>query len=420
MNLELHRHKIENIEFGSTTRIENRTLYISKNELNSVIQKTSGIPVDVILCRPGDKTRITNVLDILEPRAKAEGNGNIFPGLLETSAQIGRGITKVLEGTAVVEVAAIPRVQEGLIDMSGNGAQYSPFSQTCNVVLCFEPDSGMQIAEVDNRIRRAGLSASAYLAQAALQATPDVVETFELGPDQIGVSPSSGLPRIAYICLLQSQGFLRETFVNGKSAGQLTLGLIHPNEIMDGAIVSGNFVIPANRNPTYFHLNNPIIYELYQRHHRELLFSGVVVCNEHSELAAKEKAVQNTVEIVKELGADGVVITKEGGGNADTDLMLMCQECEAGGIRTVVIGNEAAGADGADPSLAHCVKEADAFVTTGNNDAVVNLDPVTEVIGQGPLPGISENLKDGLTIPVGRINGATSLMGYNFLSARTF
>ena len=417
MKLELHRHKIENIDFGSTTGIENRTLYISNTELVSEIQKTSGLTPDIRICRPGDNTRMTNVLDIVEPRTKPDGSGSIFPGFLESTRDAGNGITKVLEGAAVVEVAALPRVQEGLIDMGGSGAQYSPFSQTQNVVLCFDTDAEMDISEVDRRTRLAGLSASAYLAGVGLQAEPDVIETFELNPDQADPTLNSELPRVAYICLLQSQGFLRETFVYGKSADELPPGLIHPNEIMDGAIVSGNYVIPSNRNPTYFHLNNPVIKELYRRHHSELIFCGVALCNEHSELEAKEKAVQDTVKIVKALGAEGVVITKEGGGNADTDLMLMCQQCEAEGIRTVIIGNEAAGTDGADPSLAHTVKEADAFVTTGNNDAPIKLDPVTELIGQGPLPGLTGDLKAGMTIPLGRINGATNLLGYNVLSA---
>ena len=78
-------------------------------------------------------TRITNILDIVEPRVKPDGLGDIFPGFLGSSEKVGNGITKVLEGAAVVEVAAIPRVQEGLIDMGGTGAQYSPFSQTHNV-----------------------------------------------------------------------------------------------------------------------------------------------------------------------------------------------------------------------------------------------------------------------------------------------
>jgi glycine reductase len=220
--------------------------------------------------------------------------------------------------------------------------------------------------------------------------------------------------------MLQSQGLLRDTYLYGSSVRDLTAAVIHPNEIMDGAIVSGNYVIPSNRNSTYFHLNNPIIRELYQRHQNQLLFCGVVICNEHSGLAAKEKAVQNAVDMVKNLGAQGAVITKEGGGNADTDLMLMCQRCEAEGIRTVVIGNESAGTDGADPSLAHTVEASDAFVTTGNNDALVKLDAVTKVIGQGPLPGITKNLKESLTIPVGRINGATNLLGFNTLSTKAY
>ena len=180
MKLKLHRHKIKNIDFDPTTRIENRTLFISKTELVSVIRKISGLTADIRICRPGDKTRITNVLDIVEPRAKADGTGDVFPGFLGASEKAGNGVTKILEGVSVVEVAAIPRVQEGLIDMGGNGAPYSPFSQTHNVVLCFAPDSGMEIAEFDQRVRLAGLSASAYLAQAGLPAVPDMIEDFEL------------------------------------------------------------------------------------------------------------------------------------------------------------------------------------------------------------------------------------------------
>ena len=134
----------------------------------------------------------------------------------------------------------------------------------------------------------------------------------------------------------------------------------------------------------------------------------------------KERTAQEAVETLKRLGADGVLITKEGGGNADTDLMLMCSTCESQGIRTVLIGNEGAGADGADPSLAHITPEADAFVTTGNNDEFVELDPVDKLIGQGPLPGVTENLTGKLTIPVSRINGAANLLGYGVLTCTSY
>ena len=420
MRLELHKHKIENAEFGSVTRIEDRTLFINEKELVDTIFEAAGLMADVIICRPGDRIRITNILDIVQPRVKSGGGQTFFPGFLGPKENAGDGITKILEGAAVVEVAAIPRVQEGLIDMSGRGAAYSPFSKTHNIVLSFSPDPGAEIAELDQRIRMAGLTASVHLAQADFYKDPDETEVFELNPDELNAQSDSKLKRIAYVYMLQSQGLLRDTFLYGTSVSDLTARFLHPNEIMDGAIVSGNYVIPSNRNPTYFHENNPVIHELYHGYQKDYLFCGVVICNEHSGLEAKENTVNETVEILKNLDADGAVITKEGGGNADTDLMLMCRACESAGIKTVVLGNEAAGPEGADPSLAHTLQEADAFVTSGNLDEPIALESVSEVIGRGSLPGITTDLKESLFIPVGRINGACNLLGYNILSTKAY
>jgi glycine reductase len=416
MRLELHTHRIEDVKWGNRTQIQGHTLYINKEELIKALLNDSSPIADVVICCPGEKVRITNILDIVEPRAKAKGGGEVFPGFLSASGNVGDGVTKVLEGLAVMEVASIPHVQEGLVDMGGVGATYSPFSQTNNIVLVFEPPSGTTLTEFEKGVRLAGLKASHYLARTSLDRNPDESEIFELDLEKTGSEQERGLQRIGYIYMLQSQGFLRDTYLYGRSVGTLTATQIHPNEIMDGAIVSGNYVIPANRNPTYFHLNNPVIRELYMRHGHDLLFSGLVVCNEHSRLEDKERTAQEVVETLKESGTEGVIITKEGGGNADTDLMFMCSTCESQGIRTVLLGNEGAGPDGRDPSLAHTTPEADAFVTTGNNDEAVELGPVEKLIGRGPLPGVTVDLKGKLTIPVSRINGAADLLGYGMLT----
>ena len=68
----------------------------------------------------------------------------------------------------------------------------------------------------------------------------------------------------------------------------------------------------------------------------------------------------------------------------------------------------------------HTVRHADAFVSTGNNDEPAALDAVERLIGRGPLPGISGDLKNRLTVPVGRIHGATNLLGFNKLSCRDY
>jgi glycine reductase len=418
MRLELHRHKIENAEFDSMTRVEGHTLLINKKELVYTISEISGLMAEVIICRPGDSVRITNILDIMQPRIKSEGGQSFFPGFLASPERVGKGITKVLDGVAVVEVAAIPRVQEGLIDMSGRGADYSPFAKTQNIVLIFLPKPGTEIADLDRRIRKAGLAASVYLAMACLENDPEETEVFDLNPDALNSQSAGGLKRIAYVYMLQSQGLLRDTYFYGNSVRDLNARYVHPNEIMDGAIVSGNYVIPSNRNPTYFHENNPVVRELYRGHQKDYMFCGVIICNEHSKLKAKEKTAQEAVGILTKLGVYGAVITKEGGGNADTDLMLMCQASETAGVKTVILGNEAAGPEGADPSLAHTLPAADAFVTTGNTDQPIELDPVAEVIGCGPLPGMTKDLKESLIIPVGRINGACSLLGYSRLSTK--
>lgn len=419
MRIELHKHRIENVRFGETTEIQGHTLFVNKEDLFKAIGGDLDFMVDAVICRPGEKVRITNILDILEPRAKSEGVGEVFPGFLGAREKVGDGVMEVLVGVAVMEVAFIPRVQEGLLDMEGPGARSSPFSRTNNVLLIFERTEETDWTEFESRVRLAGLRASSYLAKAGLKKDPDTREIFELNSGQ-DRSENGGLKRVGYIYMLQSQGFLRDTFLYGHSVSELTATPIHPNEIMDGAIVSGNYVIPSNRNPTYLHLNNPIIRELYLRHGHDLVFSGVVICNEHSRMEDKERTAQETVGILKKFGAEGVIITKEGGGNADTDLMLMCGSCESEGIRAVLIGNEGAGSDGADPSLAHTIPEADAFVTTGNNDEPVELDPVNTLIGRGPLPGVTGDLKGRLTVPVSRIHGATNPLGYGMLSCLSY
>ena len=78
MRLELHKHRIENVQFGKTTEIQGHTLFINRTELVKALSQDATPLADVVLCRPGEKVRITNILDIVEPRAKAKGRGGEF------------------------------------------------------------------------------------------------------------------------------------------------------------------------------------------------------------------------------------------------------------------------------------------------------------------------------------------------------
>ena len=81
---------------------------------------------------------------------------------------------------------------------------------------------------------------------------------------------------IVYIYQAQSQGTLADTPLDGTQINNIVPTLIHPNETMDGAIVSADFVYACFKNPTYLHLNNPVIRDLYAEHGKTLNFAGIV------------------------------------------------------------------------------------------------------------------------------------------------
>ena len=82
MKLELHKHRIDRVDFGRKTMIQDHTLFIDKEGLINAISEDPGKMVDVVICQPGEKIRIANILDIVEPRVKSEGRGTVFPGFL--------------------------------------------------------------------------------------------------------------------------------------------------------------------------------------------------------------------------------------------------------------------------------------------------------------------------------------------------
>jgi glycine reductase len=420
VKLELGVCLIRDIQFGKTTRISDHILFVSKEELLTLLLGDRRLrSVELEIARPNHKERIVHVLDVIEPRVKVEGPGEIFPGMIGRRGRVGEGRTHVLRGVTVVETGQIPAVPEALLDMSGPAAELVPFGQTCNLVLIPQFAEGLERVECANAIKMAGLKAAAYLAEASRDLQPDHLEIYDLPPLPNLDDAAKGLPRIAYIYQLQSQADLCEPFVYGDNARKLLPTLLHPNELMDGAIVSGNYEMPpCFKNVTYTHQNNPVAHTLYRRHGRDLCFVGMIVANEHPTLHEKERSGVMAAKLAKDiLGADGVIITKEGGGHADTDLMLNCQRCEEVGVKTVLVVDEPAGPDGTAQPLSDASSDrADAFVSTGNSNESMELPAVERVIGGNALAGLSVPPHEALTVPVMMIPSATSQVGFTRLT----
>lgn len=430
MRLEVGNIFIKDIQFGDSTKVENGVLYVNKQELISELSSDEHIKsIDMEIVRPGESVRIAPVKDVIEPRVKVEGNGGIFPGFLSKVDTVGEGKTNVLKGAAVVTTGKVVGFQEGIIDMTGPGADYTPFSKTCNVVIIAEPVDGLKQHDHEAALRMVGLKAGKYLGEAGRNVTPDEVKVYETKPIFESIKEYPNLPKVAYVYMLQTQGLLHDTYVYGVDAKKIIPTLIYPTEVMDGAILSGNCVSACDKNPTYVHMNNPVIHDLYELHGKEYNFVGVIITNENVYLADKERSSNWTAKMAEYLGLDGVIISEEGFGNPDTDLIMNCKKITKKGIKTVILTDEYAGRDGASQSLADADVAADACVTGGNANMTIVLPKLDKIIGHVSKDvidviagGFDGSLRaDGsIEVEIQAITGATSEVGFNKMTARTY
>ena len=426
MRLEVGSIFIKDVQFAAKTEVKGGVLYIDRE----VLVKETGADeriaaVEVFLAKPGESVRIIPVKDVIEPRVKVEGVGGLFPGFMTGVEQVGGGRTHVLAGAAVVTTGKIVGFQEGVIDMSGEGARYTPFSQTCNVVVKVEPQPGIKQHEHEVVVRLAGLRAANYLGLAAKEAKPDEVKVYETKPLLEQVKEFPDLPKVVYVYMLQTQGLLHNSFYYGVDVKEIVPTFMYPTEAFDGAIVSGNCVSACDKNPTYVHQNSPVIADLYERHGKDFNFLGCVITNENVTLMDKERSSNMTAKLVGFLGADAAIISEEGFGNPDADLAMNCNKIEKQGIKTVLITDEYAGQDGASQSLADSTPLGDAVVTAGNANEVVLLPPMQTVIGYPETANVIAGGWEGSLKPDGSIEaeiqvitGATNELGFNYVSAK--
>ena len=428
MRLELGHVLIKDVQFGAETKIENGVLTVNKQELIDLIREDEHLSsVDVDIAKPGESIRITPVKDVVEPRVKVEGPGGVFPGILSKVDVVGSGKTNVLKGCAVMTTGKIVGFQEGIVDMTGPGAEFTPFSKTINLVMKCEPVEGLKQHDHEKAVRFAGFKAAAYLAETAKTLTPDTVEVYETDTLLEGIKKYPNLPKVGYVQMLQTQGLLHDTYVYGVDAKQIVPTIMYPTEIMDGAIVSGNCVSACDKNTTYHQMNNPVIHDLLAAHGKTVNFVGVIITNENVYLADKERSSNWTAKLAEYLELDGVIISQEGFGNPDTDLIMNTKKIEAKGIKTVIITDEYAGRDGASQSLADADASANAVVTGGNANEIIVLPPMDKIIGTLDYVDIIAGGFDGslqpdgtITVEIQAITGATNEVGFNKMSARGF
>ena len=369
-NLEVGLFPVQRLVFASQTNYQNGTLGINQAALlNAIAEPRVIADIEIHLAHPGESCRIVHVLDAVPLMAKVEGRSTVFPGFFGPAIPAGDGRNHRIQGATVLVCGTFPDPTSGalspaeaLIDMSGPAAPYCAFSDTANVVLVCHAAPRVTNAEFDAALHRAKLKAAVYLAQATASIAPPVLERYHLP------AVDAALPRVVYVDLLHQQGLMAQTFLYAKHTQGLEPTIVHPNEMLDGALVNGNYRAPG-RGITAAHCDNSMVRELYRRHGDEVNFLGVVVGRGWQDTQfLKERQGWMMARVARLMGAQIAIVSADmggTGGNNTIDFMQTIKACEQMGIQTVAILQESGNPDGSDPTLVDYVPEADALVSVG-------------------------------------------------------
>jgi len=394
MRLELDILNIKDVQFAGKTAIADGVLHVNRSELQELLLEDRRLSqVDIELAHPGEKCRILQVSDVIEPRAKTGGSGEDFPGALGKQGTVGDGSTCVLRGAAVVMSdysvrGELSRDLGGdIIDMSGPGAELGIYGKTHNVVVLPYPANGVSSQDYRIALKVAGLKTAVYLAEAGKDMKPDEIEVYDLPPLKEMAEGLQALPKVAYIFQVistQYQPMIGEPVLYGGNVDKIVPTILHPNEVLDGAILSDYRAMGLE---TYVIQNHPVIKGLYRRHGKDLCFVGVIISVGYNNEPECERAATMVANLAKwVLGADGVVLTKSGGGVPEVSMARATLRCEELGIKTAIAMCNF-GADASDTSfegtLIFNLPEIDAaIVSMGTPNEAITLPPMERIIGR--------------------------------------
>lgn len=373
MRLTIESIDIHEVKVDSKTYTDDHVLHIDLGDLKELILKDSRIKsVDIEIVRPGDRVRIVNLMDVVQPRCKTDGKDSDFPGFLGRLQIAGKGVTRSLRRIAIlVSNPCTTRKYSAFLDMSGVAAEISKYGKMKNLSISPYISEGTKERDFEDAVKLVGLKTAVYLARAAEGHPVDEREVFDL--DTFRPQENSHLPRVAYYYQLYSpqhdhQGISDPCFY-GSEVRNLFPTIIHPNEVLDGGVIGHHTIRSLD---TYTTQNHGLIKELYRGHGKDLLFVGVVCGVAVMEPVRRQREAMLASKLVAHiLRADGVVLTKIHGGLPHVDLALVAEECEKLGVKTTLF---------VQPLVSHGTLSETALFSSKYLDAIIDVGATQERI----------------------------------------
>ncbi|MEW9124746.1 MAG: glycine/sarcosine/betaine reductase component B subunit [Thermotaleaceae bacterium] len=393
MKLTVETIRIHDVKFGDETIYKNGILHINKDDILDFAKDEEcleTLKIDIV--KPGEKARIVNVVDVVQPRCKMDGSID-WPGVLTDEYEIaGKGTTRAVEGMGIVlcQNNTYWSRKWGSFDMSGPCAENTPYAQMPELIL--EPIAPKaDFRDYREAIRRIGFKTSILLAKATLGTIAEKTEIFDIEkqyPD---------LPNIAYSFQIYSKQYdtnnYREPMFYGNAIPDSLPIIIQPTEVLDGAISPcGGFRCIT----TYEIQNHPVIVELMRRHGKDLNFVGIIITVTSVEAKHRYLVSKMAANMLKEIyKADGVVITKGVGGASTLCVGAIASEAEKLGIKAVPIIQILNAQSNLATECLISEQNVDSIVQSGTYYHSYTLPPVDVIYG-GPQDTIYMSGNDGV------------------------
>lgn len=339
MKLKIHNFKVEEIRFGQTDSFENGILTIDKEAALAVVRNVRNITeADLEIVNPGDMVRLCPVKEAIEPRSRTDGR-SIFPGVTGDVDYCGAGEIHALKNCSVLVVGKHwGGFQDGLIDMGGEGAKYTYFSQLHNIVLVADSSETFEQREQQKKntaLRWAGMALAEHIGNIVKNLTSNDVEEFDFEPLTKRSPEVMKLPSVVLVLQFQSQmenpGY--NDLLYGWDTNHMVPTFMSPTEILDGAVISGSFMPCSSKWATYDIQNAPIIKDLFAEHGKTINFLGVIASNLNVALEQKERSAIIQANMAEELGADSAIVERKAMAIQMRTLSFACGPWRTKGLR---------------------------------------------------------------------------------------
>lgn len=384
MKLEIGNFYVKDIVFGDKTSYKDGILTVNQKEAVEALNPEGNLKnVELYIVRPGEKTRILPIKEIVEARVRPDGRA-LFPGQTGQMALSGDGKIYALKNMAVTAVGVYAGNGDGMLDMDGPAAELTYFSEMMH--LCFKAENTDDSENVYNPYKkntyyRLGAQLLAeYIGKAVLGQEPQEWEIFDNTTEG-----AADLPRVAMVLQI-SAAFVKEPGFVCRLYGQDVINLVptmlNANELLDGALCADTLFFASFKLYTYDYQNMPLIKELYAEHGKSLNFVGVFLDVNPAVADLKVRASDRIAVMAQMMKLDGAVVVNTGNGHSEIDFFTTIIKLEEAGVKCVGQCMESPGHGGGMQSKVMLDARADAIVSTGADHVVLNLPAMDKVIGE--------------------------------------